>query len=334
MTNVMITGGAGFLGRYLAAALADWHHVTVLDDLSCANSTFDCPELKSHPGISCIKGSVLDAPLVKELVAEHPIVVHFASVVGVEETITHTVSTIENLTGTLNIAKQLRPEHVALFASSADVYGAHSHIYQRPMEEQDFVLLEDASINRWVYARVKGLEENLFMTSPARSVVIRVFNTYGPAMDFPKPKRVLPHFIDNVLHRAPLRLSGDGSQRRSFCYVDDTIRGVILALRYAASQRAPFSECFNLGATDSISMRELAEQVVNVAMEIGMIPGPLPIIPDSFHYTQRFDDSWDRVPNINHARQVLGHKPTVPFRSGLRRTLCYYHRLLRLEAVG
>src|SRR5262245_16179332 len=131
--EVLITGGAGFLGRYLAHTLAaSGRRLTVLDDLSCSNSTFDCAELQ-HDRIHCIRGSVFNRSLVNRLVAEHRTVVHFASVVGVEETILHITRTTENLNGTLNVVSALTPEHVTLFGSSADVYGAHSHLYDRAM---------------------------------------------------------------------------------------------------------------------------------------------------------------------------------------------------------
>jgi UDP-glucose 4-epimerase len=222
--EVLITGGAGFLGRYFANSLVtSGTRVTVLDDLSCSNSTFDCAELQ-HERIRCVRGSVFNRGLVNRLVAQHRTVVHFASVVGVE-TISHITRTVENLNGTLNVVGALSPEHVTLFASSADVYGAHSHFYDRAMREEDYFLFQNAKVNRWVYPHVKALEESLITNSVARSVVVRVFNTYGPAMDFPEPKRVIPHFIDRVMSGQPLRLSGDGSQRRSFCYVEDMIQG-------------------------------------------------------------------------------------------------------------
>ena len=207
---VLITGGAGFLGRHLAARLdASGRRVTVLDDLSCANSTFDCAGLVSA-GIRKVHGSVFDRALVDRLVAMHPVVVHFASVVGVEETVSRTIPTIENLSGTIGVVRALTPDHVVVFGSSADVYGVHSRLYDRPMREDDLVVYESGRVNRWVYPHVKALEENLFSNSAARSMVVRIFNCYGAEMDYPAPKRVIPHFVDCILHRRPLLLSGDG----------------------------------------------------------------------------------------------------------------------------
>lgn len=321
---VLITGGAGFIGRYLAEVLASaGTDVTVLDDLSCENSSFDCPQL-AHAAITCIESSVFDERLMTRLVGEHATVVHFASVVGVEETISRPFDTIDNLRGTMHLSRILTPEHVVLFASSADVYAAHSHMYDRPMREDDLLVLEHPRVNRWVYAHVKALEENLIANAAARSVVIRVFNTFGPAMDYPAAKRVVPHFISNIMNGEPMRLSGDGSQRRSFCWVGDTVQGMIQALAHTAGHAAPFAECFNIGAAQPMSMRELAEYMNEAAVRLGLIDAPLPIEAESFTYSQAFDDSWNRVPDISHAREVLGFAPTTPFDAGMERTLAYY----------
>lgn len=322
---ILITGGAGFIGRYLAEALVSaGHTVTVLDDLSCANSTFNCPQLE-RPGITPIEGSVFDEPLMTRMVREHRTIVHFASVVGVEETIRRPFDTVDNLRGTMHLARLLTPEHVALFASSADVYAAHSHMYHnKPMREDDRLVFERPQVNRWVYAHVKALEENLIANSAARSVVIRVFNTYGPAMDYPAPKRVVPHFIHNILTRTPMRLSGDGRQRRSFCWVGDTVRGMVQALAYTAAHAAPFTECFNIGADNPMSMRELAEYMNAAAVRMGLLDQPLPIQADAFTYSQSFDDSWNRVPDISRARTLLGFEPEMPFAKGMELTLAHY----------
>jgi nucleoside-diphosphate-sugar epimerase len=281
-----------------------------------------------HPRL---KGSVFDRELTDALIAEHRTVIHLASVVGVQETISHPMRTTRNIEGTLNVVNALSPQHVAMFASSADVYGAHSHIYDRAMREDDYFLFQNTAVNRWVYPHVKALEETLIVNSAARSVVIRVFNTYGPDMDFPEPKRVVPHFIDRVLAKESLTLSGDGSQRRSFCYVDDMVRGMVLALAYTASQAAPFSRCFNLGSPNPITIRELAEQIVKAALELRILDEPPPIRPHAFQYSQDFDDSWSRVPDITRSKESFGFSPRVSLLEGLRVTLAYYQD--RLETT-
>jgi UDP-glucuronate decarboxylase len=146
-------------------------------------------------------------------------------------------------------------------------------------------------------------------------------------MDFPAPKRVVPHFIDRIFAMQPLRLSGEGSQTRSFSYVHDMIRGMVQALAYAARREETFSECFNLGSSQPITMRALAETVVALSVDLGIINRPLPILPNAFHYTQRFDDTWNRIPDISHAQSELGFKPGVSIKDGLRQTLIYYKGL-------
>jgi nucleoside-diphosphate-sugar epimerase len=326
---VLITGGAGFLGRHLAARLDKaGHRVTVLDDLSCVNSTFDCAALDSDR-IGKIQGSVFDRALIEGLVSTHPTVVHYASVVGVEETVSRTIPTIENLNGTINVVRALTRDHIAVFGSSADVYGAHSRLYDRAMREDDLFVYENGRVNRWVYPHVKTLEENLFSNSAARTVVVRIFNSYGPEMDYPAPKRVIPHFIDCILDRRPLLLSGDGAQRRSFCYVGDMVDGFMRILDYAAGPEGPRNDCFNVGHPEPISIRDLADVILGCARDLGLIEEPLPVIADRFVYSQNFDDRWHRTPDIAHARRTLGFSPVVGLRDGLTRTLAYYHGLKR-----
>jgi nucleoside-diphosphate-sugar epimerase len=330
---VLITGGAGYLGRHLATALASrGDDVTVLDDLSSANSTFDGLAFPRDLPITCLKGTLRDETLVRGLVAAHPVVVHLASVVGVEETVSRNVATVQNLMSTLNLVGALTPDHVVLFASSADVYGAHSHLYDHPMRETDCCVYENGLVNRWVYPHVKSLEENLIGSCPARAIIIRVFNTYGPGMDFPAPKRVIPHFIASVLARQPLRLSGDGLQRRTFCHIEDMVRGFLLALAHGCAAGAPGAECFNLGGVEPIAIRDLAGRVIDAALAAGLIRERLPIETNAFRYSQVFDDSWNRVPDISRARERLGFAPRVGLDEGLRRTL-EYHSERRYEVI-
>lgn len=319
--DTLITGGAGFLGRHLAAAMAQrGHRVTVLDDLSAPSSDFGCAPLR-HPSIHCIHDTILHRERFQALVREHPLVLHLASVVGVEHTIAHPLATMRNLEGTLHLAEALTPEHTVLFTSSADVYGVHSRLYDRAMREDDLTVYEDASVNRWVYPRIKSLEENLVAHSPARSANIRVFNSYGPGMDQPQAKRVVPRFIEDVLAGRPLQLSGDGHQRRSFCYYTDTVAGMLAALDLA--QRSPSGQdhTFNIGHDEPISIAALARLVLEVALELGVLSRPVEILSQAQLYSRPFDDTWHRVPDLTRARRALGYQPQVSLRQGLRMTL-------------
>lgn len=328
---VLVTGGAGYLGRQLAAALAAaGHPVTVLDSLASRSSTVQAPELRA-PGIRCIVGTTRDPALMEELVAAHPRVVHLASIVGVEDTMVDTRSTMRNLEGTLHLAEALTPEHAVVFTSSADVYGVHSHHYAHPMAEDDHEIFEPARVNRWVYGRVKGLEENLLHNSAASTVCVRVFNCYGPGMDYPDGRRVIPRFLENVMERTPFRISGDGSQRRSYCFVDDMVRGLLSALVHAAERRV--NETLNLGNPETYSILETAHAVNAAAVEAGLLDAPLPVELHSTLYSHPFDDSWSRVPDIARARRVLGYEPTIPFRTGLRRTLVASAQAWRVPAA-
>jgi UDP-glucose 4-epimerase len=328
---VLVTGGAGYLGRQLAAALAAaGHPVTVLDSLAARSSTVHAPELHA-PGIRCIVGTTRDPALVDDLVRAHPWVMHLASIVGVEDTMTDTRSTIRNLEGTLHLAEALTADHAAVFTSSADVYGVHSHHYDRPMAEDDHEIFEPARVNRWVYGRVKGLEENLLHNSAASTVCVRVFNCYGPGMDYPDGRRIIPRFLENVMERTPFRISGDGSQRRSYCFVADMVRGLLAALEHAAGRRV--AETLNLGNPETYSVLETAHAVNEAALEAGLLDEPLSVELHSPLYTHAFDDSWSRVPDIARARRVLGYEPTVPFHAGLRHTLAASARAWRQPAA-
>jgi len=321
--TLLLTGGAGFLGRHLARRYAErgWD-VTVLDDLTCTNSRFDVPEL-DHPGLRCVRGTIADEALLASLVGEHAHVVHFASVVGVGTTIDRPLDTALNLTGTIHLARHLTPRHTVVFGSSADVYGMHSRGEARPMREDDDTVYEHALVNRWVYPRVKAVEENVVAASAARSMMVRIFNCIGPGMDFPDAKRVVPRFMEAVLHRQPLRLSGDGSQIRCFCHFHDTLDGIERAHEWAARQPPATPTAINIGNDQPVTIRALAGMVNRLAVEMGVLDEPLPVMAGQEEelYSQPFADTWHRVPDLRRARELLGYAPRVGLEEALRETL-------------
>jgi nucleoside-diphosphate-sugar epimerase len=322
MKKILITGGAGFLGRHLSRRYAEagWR-VTALDDLSSTNSSFQVPQLQ-HPSIQCVHGSTLDSAPLSALVEDHPVVVHFASPVGVGDTIDDPIETARNLTGTLHLVDALTPDHTVLFGSSADVYGMHSRLHGgAPMGEDDDVVFEHADVKRWIYPKIKSVEENVIAASPARSVTVRIFNCVGPGMDYPDAKRVVPRFLRAIELGEPLRLSGSGAQARSFSYYTDTLDGVERALAYAAAGAPGSAGAFNIGNDQPVSIAALAERMNRLAVELGVIARPLPILPGENLYTQPFRDDWDRVPALDRARRVLGFQPRVPLDDALRLTI-------------
>ncbi len=333
----LVTGGAGFLGRYISEALAnEGYEVTVLDNLVCNNSTFDCPQLK-HPRITCVEGSSYDRPLLQKYAERSAVIIHFSCLVGVEETISKPLQTMRNLGSTLDLVDMLEPEQIVLFGSSADVYGLHSHLHRgKPMHEDDVVVFEHASLNRWVYPKMKALEENAVENSRARSINIRVFNTYGPAMDFPHGKRLMPQLLDRILRGETLLVSGDGQQRRSLCYYADTIDGMMMAVRWMKGQRPGHTITLNLGHPEPYTVLEIAAIMNEVAVELGLLEEPLPMEmhAEAKLYSQLFDDTWHRVPDISRAREVLGFEPKTTLRDGMRVTLNYYAELTRAQAAA
>jgi dTDP-glucose 4,6-dehydratase len=171
------------------------------------------------------------------------------------------------------------------------------------------------------------LEENVLAGSTARSVNVRIFNCFGPGMDFRKPKRVVPQFIQQLSLGQSLQISGEGKQRRTLCYYEDTVRGILMALQHTQRQKAPYHFTVNIGGTETFSIIDLAHCMMQLALDLGLLSTPLDIRTDAPLYSQCFDDTWDRVPDITCARNMLGFEPEVPVREGLTRTLWQYRDL-------
>lgn len=322
---VLVTGAAGYIGRHLAHRLAQrGHAVTVIDNLSSPNSASSLASFAAQ-GIEFQRCDVADADALRPLVQQHPIVVHLASVVGVQAVIERPRAMLDQLGGVAGIADALTDEHVLLFASSSDIYGMHSVLHDNaPIREDDLTVLEPPQVLRWSYAHMKALAESVFAASPARAVGIRIFNCYGPGMDFPHPRRVIPIFANRIVQGRPLEINGDGTQQRAYCHVDDVVQGMLSALDYIATREPGAYEAVNLGNPDAqLSIIDLAKLMVRLAAEHRVATQPVDILTGHDLYSSPFNDRWHRSVDISKANRLFGYWPQVTLEDGLMQVLSY-----------
>lgn len=319
-----VTGAAGFIGSYLCRRLwEDGWHVTALD--CCGPEGLGLvADLLGRAGFTFVQGDATQGRDVEEAASGAEVIFHLASVVGVGVTIQDPIRTIRNnvdgMFHVLEVARRQRSKVV--FSSSADVYGVLDKV---PLEEDDDNRYAAPHVRRWVYARVKSLEEQLCFEYHRRyglpTVVVRYFNSYGYGMDAYFPRRVIPLFIKSILEGRPLEVVGDGRQTRSFCHVDDMVEGTVLAAQVPEA----VGEAFNIGNDEEISILDLARKMTVVAEELGMARNlGWRHVTAGEVYGEEFEDIHRRVPGLAKSRRILGYDPRVGLDEGLRRTLRAY----------
>ncbi len=313
MARIVVTGGAGFLGSHLATLLLDrGDRVVAVDDLS-SGSLDNIAHLEGRDGFEFVEQDVSVALPVGGRVDG---VVHMASPASVKDYLDHPIETLDVGSLGTRTALELARAQGARFvmASTSEVYGdPHEH----PQQESYWGNVNPVG-PRSVYDEAKRFSEALTMafhrTHGVSVGIVRTFNTYGPSMR-PEDGRVVSNLLVQALRGTPLTIYGDGTQTRSFCYVDDQVRG------YAALLDTPdFTGPVNIGNPNEFTMLELAEQVVEVTGSASEIVfEPLPV-----------DDPMQRQPDITLAGEKLGWKPTVELREGLERTAAYLRDRLGL----
>ncbi|MGC3003376.1 NAD-dependent epimerase/dehydratase family protein [Streptomyces sp. G35A] len=304
--HAVVTGGAGFVGSHLCAALLDaGAAVTCVDDFSTGRPENTAPLLE-RPGFTLVRANVAE-----ELPVERPpdLVLHFASPASPTDYLRLPLHTME--TGSLGTRNALRLAQAAgarfVLASTSEVYGDPQ---QNPQDERYWGNVNPVG-PRSVYDEAKRFGEAL-TTAHAEAhgtdtCIVRLFNTYGPRMRG-HDGRAVPTFVRQALAGEPLTVTGDGQQTRSLCYVDDTVAGILAAA--AHGMRGPV----NIGNPDEITMADLARLVIELAgstSEIRFIERPV-------------DDPAVRCPDITLAQDKLGWEPRVGAQEGLRRTIAWF----------
>ncbi len=315
--RVLITGGAGFLGSHLAEAwLARGDEVTALDPAA----DLKVRHLRHAPGFQLIRESVLKRDILEGLVARADLVYHLAGVVGVEHYVAdpYQVLTV-NINGTQEVlGAAFRHHKKVVFSSTSEVYGRSTAL---PFDEDGDRVLGSTRTDRWCYATSKAAGEHLcfaFARMGLPVVVLRYFNVYGPRLDAMDRGRVVTIFMGQLLRGEPLTVIGDGTQTRTFTYVDDAVRATVAAGLAPAAE----GQAINVGSEEEVQIRDLAARMIRLAGS----PSRVVFVPQEAVYDRGYEDIPRRVPAVRRMHELLGVRAQVTLDDGLRETIEWFKR--------
>ena len=310
--KVLLTGAAGFLGSHLAEMLIEsGNSVIGLDDLS-TGSISNLSNLKDNPAFSFIEGDVRN-PIRLEVDA----ILNFACPASPKQYQLDPVRTIEtNFLGMINLLHLARDTGAKIIqASTSEVYGDPT---ESPQRETYWGNVNPIGI-RSCYDEGKRAAETLCFDYKRQhkvdARVIRIFNTYGPRMAV-GDGRVISNFIVQALQGKDITIYGDGTQTRSFCYVDDLVEGIRRVFELPDSLDSPV----NLGNPGEFSMIELANKVIAISGSKSKIE--FEVLPE--------DDPKQRKPDIHKAQELLGWQPSIELDRGIEKTTSYFRKVLGL----
>jgi len=313
----LITGGAGFVGSHLAELLlSQGHEALVLDDLSTGRYE-NLAHLDDGGRLRIIVDTVNHADIVNDCVKEVQAVFHLASAVGVRLIIEQPVRTIESIVGGTDVvlracARYRRP---VLITSTSEVYGKGSKV---PFSENDDTVMGPTIKRRWSYACSKALDEFLALAHWYESrlpvVIARLFNTVGPRQTG-QYGMVIPRFVQQGLRGEPITVYGDGNQTRCFAHVKDVVGALVKLI----SAREARGQIFNVGNSEEVSIRQLAERVRDLTGR----GSELVFVPYEEAYGEGFDDMRRRVPDLRKVHELIGYKPSHDLNDILRDVIEY-----------
>ncbi len=311
-TRVLVTGGAGFLGSHLCERLLDDGHDVLCLDNFYTGTKENVAHLLGNPHFELLRHDVT-FPLYVEVDEIYNLACPASPIHYQHDPVQTTKTSVHGAINMLGLAKRTKAK--ILQASTSEVYGDPE---VHPQPEGYWGHVNPVGV-RSCYDEGKRCAETLFFDyrrqHGLRIKVARIFNTYGPRMH-PNDGRVVSNFIVQALRGEPLTLYGDGSQTRSFCYVDDLVEALV---RLMASPDE-FAGPVNTGNPDEFTIRELAEQVLALTGSTSeIVQRPLPA-----------DDPTQRQPDIALAREVLGWEPKIRLAEGLRPTVAYFRDQLGL----
>jgi len=316
MPKVVITGGAGFIGSNLSERMSvlGWD-IVVVDDLSFG-SLANLKKIIDKKNFKFIKSDICLPGVLEDACDNADCIIHLAA---------YKIPRYGNALKTLNINNEgtrLVLESASkqgiktIIASTSDVYGKNPN---PPFAENDDIVLGPPSIRRWAYAVSKAFDEQLAMAfyheKELPAVIIRFFGSYGPHNHrswWGGPQAV---FIEQALNNRTLTVHGDGHQTRSFCYISDTVDGIL----HAVESKKSIGQVLNIGSTEEVNIITLARKVIELTeskSEIEFIPYE--------HFGGNYEDVRRRVPDLSKAEKLFGFKPKFSLEEGLKKTIDWH----------
>lgn len=304
--QILITGGAGFIGSHLTERLiSEGHSVSILDDLSTGTRE-NLADIAGHNRLSFVEGDILDNALVTEMVNQADVVFHLAAAVGVKLIMEEpSRSILTNVNGTENVLRACIPGKTPVFvASTSEVYGKATKF---PFNEDDDLTIGATKNLRWCYASAKQLDEFLALAFAREhglpATILRFFNTTGPRQTG-RYGMVLPSFVQAALDGRPLLVHGTGEQSRCFGHVADVVEAMMRLLDCPEA----VGQVYNVGNDQEVTIRGLAEQIIAATGSNSQVQ----LIPYDQVYPEGFEDMARRVPDVAKLKAATGFRPERP----------------------
>ena len=309
MKKIIVTGGAGFIGSHLVKKLIDngAEEILVIDDLS----TGKAENIKDFKEVEFLNKKIEEIDNLAEVFNNFDFCYHLAAGVGVQYIMENlSKSLLTNIEGTHKVFEACKKNNIpVLITSTSEIYGTSE---EKEWSEETKSLIGPTTKLRWSYAASKMIDEFLalseFEEGSLNPIVVRLFNIIGPNQ-LPDFGMVVPKFIDAALNDEPITIHGDGSQSRSFTWVEDVVEYFIKLAEMKA-----YGEIFNIGQTEEITIKELAELIIKTVKSDSEI-----IYKDHEEiFGKKFEDPKRRTPNIDKIVEYTGIKPSKNIESMIK----------------
>jgi UDP-glucose 4-epimerase len=323
--NVLITGGAGFIGSHLAEKLISrGDDVYIIDNLS-TGSLKNIETIRRRGPCHAVVDSVLNESVLNELAEKCDRIYHLAAAVGVKLIMENPVETLEtNVLGTEAVLRAANLfKRKTLITSTSEVYGKAMDIHDEgdKLVEDNDLLLGPTCKRRWAYACSKALDEFLALAYYDEKglpvIITRLFNTVGPRQTG-RYGMVIPTFVTSALLGKPLPVFGSGEQSRSFTHVDDVVSAMIALMECPSAE----GKIFNIGNSEEITINELARKVIEFTKSRSAVEH----IPYERVYGKGFEDMERRYPDLTKIKEFIGYDPKMNIDDIIRSVIDYYEK--------